>query len=220
MRGIGSNPIIERQTISLARRSDQSDCGLRQQVDRAAAVWQAATADDTFLIFGETVVEREFLARLDVPEREIKNVASDDAGFDVGFAGVIDEFSTAAAFGTVDIPIGVKSEEAVDLVRFGAALALFTAYELAGVFEDLAALGDAFQRKNTPAVNLAGAHLEAKVAVLRNDLGGGPNDLFCLHLSGLKIIFGRRRLLALAAHDDDCDAEDGEYAGDHANGCI
>ena len=80
---------------------------------------------------------------------------------------MIDEFGSAAAFGPVQIPVGIDGEEAMNLGRLRASLAFFAANELARVLDHLAAFGNPFQRKNTPAMNLAGAYLKTKSAMLR-----------------------------------------------------
>lgn len=90
---------------------------LVEQVDGAAALGGATTTDYALLILGKMVVERKLVALLNILNRKVQDATADDARFRIGIAGVIYEFSPAAAFGTVQIPVGINREEAMNRGR-------------------------------------------------------------------------------------------------------
>lgn len=190
------------------------------QVDCAATCGDTALADIGFDIGAEAIVDRQLFALFDVAQGEVQNMLGYDAGFEVGFAAMVDEFGTAAADAAVDGPVGVEGEEVVKLRRIRTPLGLTTIDLLAGVLNHFAVLEHRFACIEAPAMDLRLCDLKLELGELGIDgWGCGHGQLWWRGSAlsawiaasgtpsrqGLEIVLCGGLLRTLAAQKNDAD---------------
>jgi hypothetical protein len=141
------------------------------EVDRAPAAFGAAEAIDALHFFIETIVDRQLFSWSDAPAAHIKDVAFENAGDQVGLAGMVDKFRARASDRTVDGPICVQGEEINKIRSFGPALGFAPVDSLAGIFDHLPASRNAFGGINAPPMDLRASKLHPEAGVLGIDAG-------------------------------------------------
>jgi len=103
-------------------------------------------------------------------------VTFENPGAEVGVAGVIDVFGSAAADRAIETPVAVDGEQVDEIGRFGAALGLLAADAFAGVLDDLALGRDALAGVDAPTMNFGLGNAQLKAGVPRVYLGFVANQ--------------------------------------------
>ena len=122
-------------------------------VDGPSAVFRAAVAGCVFAGRAEVVVVGDFVAGVDVFERDEPDVSVFDDAFGIGIAGVVCVFCAAAADARVDVVEFVEFEDdhglAGGFLCVASAAAFFFGDALAGVLEDVFAGVDGGAREES-----------------------------------------------------------------------
>src|SRR5215469_15142649 len=147
-----ANPIQPSSPPEVPDSSGPESQSLLFHINRPPAYHCAAPAAHRFQLIGKPVIHRKLFTGMDDALAHIQDVAAHDLRVQVGIATVINDFRPTPADCSIDRPITVQCEQ----VRNGtqATPLGFAAADLfAGIFDHLAPLRDALQRKNPAPVD-------------------------------------------------------------------